>query len=96
MHRTSAKVARLTRDAEVKSLITLLMVGLHYSQVPRLLINTRNKTEIAPKGLERHTTELIEKYSVLPGPSLSKARSEKSPKELANQKGTSGGENKCN
>ncbi|GJW41898.1 hypothetical protein Tco_0070697, partial [Tanacetum coccineum] len=40
------------------------------------------------KILERHTADLIEKYSVLPGPeSIKNKESEKSPKELSESKG---------
>ncbi|GJT48436.1 hypothetical protein Tco_0974593 [Tanacetum coccineum] len=41
------------------------------------------KTDILLMILERHTTDLIEKYSVLPGPeSIKNQESEKSPKEI--------------
>ncbi|GJZ34692.1 hypothetical protein Tco_0580509 [Tanacetum coccineum] len=50
------------------------------------------------KVLERHTADLIEKYSVLPGPeSIQNQESEKSPKEIIRiQKGTRRGETRFN
>ncbi|GKF47300.1 hypothetical protein Tco_0137102, partial [Tanacetum coccineum] len=45
------------------------------------------KTDLSADVLERHTADLIEKYSVLPGPeSVKNQESEKSPKEIIKAK----------
>ncbi|GJS39451.1 hypothetical protein Tco_0564494 [Tanacetum coccineum] len=53
------------------------------STIPDTFIRTNKLDDASPKFLERHTADLIEKYSALPGPeSIKNQESEKSPKEI--------------
>ncbi|GJS11799.1 hypothetical protein Tco_0296054 [Tanacetum coccineum] len=67
-HRPSVKVARLEQEmSEVKKTDVLASIR---SQVPTAVDNYLGTKldDALIKVLERHTADLIEKYSVLPGP----------------------------
>ncbi|GKC47112.1 hypothetical protein Tco_1064834, partial [Tanacetum coccineum] len=77
------RVARLEQEmSEVKKTDVLASIR---SQVPTAVDNYLGTKldDALLKVLERHTADLIEKYSVLPGPeSIKNQESEKSPKEI--------------
>ncbi|GKF94870.1 hypothetical protein Tco_0284570, partial [Tanacetum coccineum] len=72
-----SKVKKTVQSADVLTSIE--------SQVPTVVdkyLGTK-LDDVLLRTLERHTAELIEKYSVLPGPeSIKNQESEKSPKEI--------------
>ncbi|GJS82368.1 hypothetical protein Tco_0748909 [Tanacetum coccineum] len=83
----SAKIVEIgTRKSKVKRRLSLYACTGFYSnpQVPTVLKLVGTKIdESLLKALERHTADLVEKYSVLPAPESSKKQeSEKSPKEI--------------
>ncbi|GJV14483.1 hypothetical protein Tco_1359806 [Tanacetum coccineum] len=81
------RVARLEQEmSEVKKTDVLASIR---SQVPTAVDNYLGTKldDALLKVLERHTEDLIEKYSVLPGPeSVKNQESEKSPKEIIKAK----------
>ncbi|GJT66068.1 hypothetical protein Tco_1017548 [Tanacetum coccineum] len=81
------RVARLEQEmSEVKKTDVLASIR---SQVPTAIDNYLGTKldDALLKVLERHTADLIEKYSVLPGPeSVKNQESEKSPKEIIKAK----------
>ncbi|GJX16885.1 hypothetical protein Tco_0217717 [Tanacetum coccineum] len=81
------RVARLEQEmSEVKKTDVLASIR---SQVPTAVDNYLGTKldDALIKVLERHTADLIEKYSVLPGPeSVKNQESEKSPKEIIKAK----------
>ncbi|GKG11046.1 hypothetical protein Tco_0342446, partial [Tanacetum coccineum] len=65
------------------------------SQIPMAVDNYLGTKldDVLLKVLERHTADLVEKYSVLPGPeSVKNQESEKSPKEIIKAKREQGEE----
>ncbi|GJY58978.1 hypothetical protein Tco_0458870 [Tanacetum coccineum] len=89
----NSRVARLEQEmSEVKTADVLASIR---SQVPTAVDNYLGTKldDALLKVLERHTADLIEKYSVLPGPeSVKNQESEKSPKEIIKAKKEQGEE----
>ncbi|GJX07009.1 hypothetical protein Tco_0194941 [Tanacetum coccineum] len=84
------------RDSEVnKTYHSADVLDFNKSQVPKLFdkyLGTKLDDALL-KVLERHTADLIKKYSVLPGPeSIQNQESEKSPKEIIRTKKEQGEE----